>query len=82
MADTKTQLQEESVLTCSGTSVAGKRSETMAVNRAASSIRNLGVLLLRMAMINTTASSMSAHVPSNNIFALDSIAGHFLGTMV
>lgn len=50
-------------LTCSGTSVAGKRSETMAVNRTASSIRNLGMLLLRMAMISNTASSMPARLP-------------------
>lgn len=52
--------QEGWVLTCSGMSMAGKRSETMAVNKAASSRRNLGMLLLRMAMISTTASSTPA----------------------
>ncbi len=45
-------------LTCSGTSTPGKRSDTTAENSTASSTRNLGMLLLRMAMISTAASSV------------------------
>lgn len=44
----------------------GKRSDTMAENNTASFTRNLGILLLRMAMISTTASSVPTTWHDNN----------------